>query len=187
MKTMKLFMILLGCKPVGRQVEQHDIYFGIAATLSELVPAMENFWKEANGKMHVDVWREVNYVDGYEISVSPYTISPEKRQWKLFFVNLGGYKPDQFDEFHYKQLVVAEEIAEAIALAKKTVFWKHHISSHIDDKYGLDVDDVYDVEDLLSDDFKSKYQLNIRPTVQQDADSLHIGYLKFSKLMNDEC
>jgi hypothetical protein len=34
----KLFMLLLGSKAPGRHVEQHDFFFGIAASLRELVP-----------------------------------------------------------------------------------------------------------------------------------------------------
>jgi hypothetical protein len=182
MVTNKLYMVLLGCKPTGRHIEQHDLYFGIASHLPALVPAMEDFWTEARGKLHVDVWREVTHVDGYQINVCTNDIPHEESPLKLFFVNLGGYKEQQFDEFHYKQLVVAEGIAEAIAAAKKSAFWKHHISSHIDDKYGLDVDDIYNVEDLLDDGLKAKYYLSISKVAAPEEDELHIGYLQFSKL-----
>ena len=37
---MKLFMLLLGCLLKGRNTEQHDIFFGIAETLKDLVPAI---------------------------------------------------------------------------------------------------------------------------------------------------
>ncbi|MEP6700612.1 MAG: DUF1543 domain-containing protein, partial [Bacteroidota bacterium] len=29
----KLFMLLIGCKPLGRNIEQHDIFFGIGETI----------------------------------------------------------------------------------------------------------------------------------------------------------
>jgi hypothetical protein len=47
----KLFMLLLGCKPLGRNTEQHDIFFGIADSLPELKPEILNFWPEAQGKI----------------------------------------------------------------------------------------------------------------------------------------
>ncbi|QQT26326.1 DUF1543 domain-containing protein [Sphingobacterium spiritivorum] len=181
----KLFMVLLGCKPEGRHTEQHDMYFGIGDSLPSLLFSMRDFWKEASGNLHVDVWREVKVVDGYTIEVIEKE-KPKNEKLKLFFVNLGGYKENDFEEYHYKQLVVAEHIAAAIAAAKETVFWKHHTSSHIDDKYGIDVDDVYEVEDLLSEDFRSHYSLSIRQTEISEADELHIGYLKFSKLEKGE-
>ena len=51
---MKLYMVLLGCKPEGRHTEQHDVFFGIAPALKDLIPAFKSFWPEAKGKIHVD-------------------------------------------------------------------------------------------------------------------------------------
>lgn len=48
----KLFMVLLGCRPKGRNTEQHDIFFGIADSLVELKPAMQLFWPDA--LLHID-------------------------------------------------------------------------------------------------------------------------------------
>src|SRR5690606_30973610 len=100
---------------------------------------------------------------------------------KLFFVNLGGYKEDDFEEYHYKLLVVAPDMAGAIKSAKEQTFWKHSVSAHIDNKYGIDVDDIYDVEDILSPGFRKSYRLAIQFTGQPVADALHPGYLKLSK------
>ena len=61
----KLFMVLLGCIPKGRVTEQHDVFFGIAENMRELIPQMNRFWPEANGKLHIDVWREITTVDGF--------------------------------------------------------------------------------------------------------------------------
>ena len=47
---MKLFMVLIGCKPNGRHTEQHDIFFGIANELRELIPQFNSFWPEAEKK-----------------------------------------------------------------------------------------------------------------------------------------
>lgn len=162
---MNLFMLLLGCKPSDRHIEQHDIYFGIAERLGELVPFIEDYWPEAKGDIHVDAWREVTKVGSYQISISTESVNNEKL--KLYFVNLGGYKPNDMEEYHYKEMVVAHDLEEAKELAKETVFFKHHISAHIDDKYGIDVDDVYDVEELLPVLFKGDYYVKIR-RVQHD-------------------
>lgn len=47
---MKLFYIILGATPKGRNIEQHDVFFGIAENLKDLVPDMKDFWKEADKK-----------------------------------------------------------------------------------------------------------------------------------------
>jgi hypothetical protein len=169
-------MLLLGCKPPGRHVEQHDIYFGIAERLRDLVPSIENYWPEAKGEIHVDAWREVTKVGAYEISIS---IEPvNNNALKLYFVNLGGYKPNDMEEYHYKELVVASGLEEAKDMAKETVFFKHHLSPHIDDKYGIDVDDVYEIDELLPDFFKDKYYVGIRKSLQerQQEDIITNGY-----------
>ena len=90
MEEYKLFMLLLGCRPSGRNTEQHDIYFGIAKSLKDLIPDINSFWK-ASGNIHIDAWRVVNNVDGYQISVTEKTTN-EPQENKLFFINLGVYK-----------------------------------------------------------------------------------------------
>lgn len=178
----KLFMVLLGCKPEGRFTEQHDIFFGIGDELAKLKPAMVNFWPEADGKLHVDAWREVCLVEGYSVSVLPREAAPTSK-WKLFFVNLGGYRGQDFEEYHYKQLVVAEDVAGATKAAKGSSFFKDYISPHIDDKYGLDVDDVFSVEDALPKAMRERFKLLIEERESAGApDEVHVGYLKFSKL-----
>lgn len=92
---MNLFMLLLGCKPSDRHIEQHDIYFGIAKQLGELVPSIENYWPEAKDDIHVDSWRRVTKVGNYQISIS--TEPVDNKELKLYFVNLGGYKPNDME------------------------------------------------------------------------------------------
>src|SRR4051812_1576004 len=120
--TLSLFMILLGSKAPNRNVEQHDFFFGIAAELSDLVPAMKTFWPEAGDSIHIDGWRRVSRVDGYGIRI----IERNNRERlssgkKLFFINLGGYLPDKLEEQHYTVLSVSDDRSQAILKAKKTV------------------------------------------------------------------
>lgn len=180
---------MLGCRPSGRNTEQHDIFFGIASTIGELVPEMKAFWPEAKGNIHVDAWREVTVVNGYNIRVvlkegGP-AVSAEIND-KLFFLNLGGYKAGEFDEFHYKMLVVAEDQAAAVKQARQTAFYKYTgfkgATSHIDDKFGVDVDDLYQVKDILPEAVKQKYSLQITPDAIDNEDEMHLGYFMLEKL-----
>lgn len=185
----KLFMVLLGCTPKGRLTEQHDIFFGIAENLKQLVPAMIEFWPEAKGEIHIDCWREVTYVNGYSVSVVQKAVEHSNER-HLFFVNLGGYKPGEFEEYHYKLLAVGKTISEAIQQSKKTAFYKHYNFdapggvSHIDDKFGIDTDDVFKVADVLKDSYKESYSLTLEPAVGPE-DELHIGYVQIKKLLKD--
>jgi len=183
--TNKLFMILLGCKPKGRHTEQHDIFFTIGKSIKDIIPHIEQFWKDG-GKIHIDAWREVTEVDGNTISVMKKTTSEKKEYAKLFFLNLGGYKPGEFEEYHYKMLAVAEKKSDAIKQAKATAFYKHTgfkgAASHIDDKYGIDVDDIYEITDILPAEIKTAYQLKITPAKKSSKDEWHLGYLNLKKL-----
>ena len=185
MSQVKLFMVLLGGKPSGRHTEQHDLFFGIAEKLSDLVEDFYSFWPEMKGKMHIDCWREVTIVDGLQVDIIPKTIISEGAQ--LFFLNLGGYKPGDFEEYHYKMIVAADEKSKAIQSAKQTAFFKHYnfegANSHIDDKYGVDVDDIYAIEDILPEKMKAKYSIVLSPSDITTEDELHIGYLKLDKLI----
>lgn len=185
-KYPKLFMVLLGCTPKGRTTEQHDVFFGIGETLKELLPQMNAFWPEAKGKLHIDAWREVTVVDDHSVEVVPKSENDMETE-NLYFLNLGGYQPGEFEEYHYKILAVGTKMAFAIKKAKKTVFYKHFNfkggESHVDDKYGLDVDDSHKVTDLLNAATKANFHLKISALQEKTPDdTLHIGYVKIKSL-----
>lgn len=188
MNDLKLYMVLVGCKPKGRHTEQHDVFFGIARSLKDLVPQIDKFWPEAKGKFHIDAWREVSQVNGFAVEIEEAKEAPANSH-HLFFINLGGYRPGEFDELHHKMLVVAEDSAKAIAAARQTAFYKAEgfrgTESHIDDKYKLDVDDMYQVKDMLLPLFTENFHIRITEK-NTPADEPHIGYLKLSRLIGKE-
>lgn len=182
---MKLFYVILGATPRGRHIEQHDIFFGIAESLKELVPAMKAFWPEAEGKIHIDAWQEVRFVDGYEVIVQEK--NGERCEEQLFFVNLGGYKPGAFIELHEHHLFVGKTVGEAVKKSKQTEFYKtmgfKYAESHIDEKYGVDVDDVFRISDILPQSMREKYSIFLKKSdkaVQEN--HVAIGYLKIEKV-----
>lgn len=175
----KLFMLLIGATPPGRHTEQHDVFFGIADHIAALLPQVLAFWPEA--KLHLDAWREVTLVNGHEVAVVE---TPDLRsESQLFFINLGGYKQGEFEEFHYKMIVVAKEKNDATKQSKQTAFFKHTgfkgATAHIDDKYGVDVDDIYAIREILPAGAKEKYSLRITPAATgATEDELHLGYFR---------
>ncbi|TKC12913.1 DUF1543 domain-containing protein [Pedobacter polaris] len=186
MQIPKLFMILLGATPKGRNIEQHDIFFGIGFSVKELLPEMLAFWPEANGKIHIDAYRIINKVGGYKVEVIAKADENKTELRSLFFMNLGGYKRDEFEELHYKMLAVADQKALAIKEAKETAFYKHvgfkGATSHIDDKFGVDVDDIFEIKDILSETTKSKYALKFTSDSGLPEDEIFLGYLPLSKI-----
>lgn len=185
--ALKLYMVLLGSKAPKRNVEQHDYFFGIASSLKELVPQMKAFWPEAGSSLHLDGWREVNKVDGYRIEVLEKGLDFQSNEQKLFFINLGGYQSGKLEEQHYTVLCVKPDKAKAIQDSKKTIFFKKSsikgANAHIDEKYGVDVDDIYRMEDVLNPEFKNKYQIRISfAEDEMPEDPIILGYFKPDKL-----
>jgi hypothetical protein len=189
MSDLRLFMVIIGCTPKGRFTEQHDVFFGIGNSLRELMPQMNAFWKEADGEIHIDAWREIKTVDDHVVTINnKKDVGSSSENIKLFFINLGGYKENEFEEYHYKIVTAATDKGEAIRKSKQTAFYKHYgfkgAESHIDDKYGIDVDDIYQIQDILPDDVKEKYSISLTKANNSKPDELHIGYLMMSKLQN---
>lgn len=216
--NMKLFMLKIGARPQGRLIEQHDVMFVIANSLSETIESVNQHWPAVKNNWHLDAWREVKRVGDYQILLSKESLS--KDGWskdnaladnifaddridnkldnqgkQLYFVNLGGYLPGQFEEFHYKTLVVAETLGKATAQVKKTAFYQDYTfdnidiaksgvaTSHVDDKHQLDLDDIHCVADLLPKDVA----LTIQPLTEDEKnqlpdDALHIGYLSLKQI-----
>lgn len=188
---MKLFMLKLGATPKGRLIEQHDVFFGIAEQVQDLIPEFEAAWQEAADNWHIDCWREVSAVDGWQIEVVDKTAENvnelANQAARLFFVNLGGYRPNEFEEFHHKLLIVAENSKAAIEQAKQTDFYRDFdfagAVSHVDDKYGVDVDEIHQIGDVLNEQYKSRFALKITKNAAKSADKVHIGYLSKRKFL----
>lgn len=201
----ELFMIKIGARPKGRLIEQHDMYFGVGDHISDFIDAINLHWPEVKNKWHLDAYRKVTSVDDYRISWKlsdkgdeiP-NADKENSDLKLFFINLGGYRAGEFEEYHHKLLVVAATQADAIKQAKQTSFYQQYsfkdktspfnAAAHIDDKQQLGVDEIYDVNDLLSGG-----RLHITPLTKTtdiplskenatEEDKAHIGYLSLKKL-----
>ena len=215
---MKLFMLKIGARPQGRLIEQHDVMFVIANSLGETIESVNQHWPAVKNNWHLDAWREVKRVGDYQILLSKESLSKDglskdnaladniladdrvdnkldSQGKQLYFVNLGGYLPGQFEEFHYKTLVVAETLGKATAQVKKTAFYQDYTfdnvdtaksgvaTSHVDDKHQLDLDDIHCVADLLPKDVA----LTIQPLTEHEKnqlpdDALHIGYLSLKQI-----
>ena len=210
---MKLFMLKIGARPQGRLIEQHDVMFVIANSLSETIESVNQHWPAVKNNWHLDAWREVKRVGDYQILLSKESLSKDglskdkaladdrvdnkldSQGKQLYFVNLGGYLPGQFEEFHYKTLVVAETLGKATAQVKKTALDQDYTfdnvdtansggaTSHVDDKHQLDLDDIHCVADLLPKDVA----LTIQPLTEDEKnqlpdDALHIGYLSLKQI-----
>ncbi|PZU85082.1 MAG: DUF1543 domain-containing protein [Chryseobacterium sp.] len=176
---MKLFYVILGATPKGRNIEQHDVFFGVAERFEDLIPEMKSFW--ADTKIHIDCYQEVRFADGFELKIVDNNSYRQEEQ--LFFINLGGYKPGHFEEFHEQHLMVGTSLSDVIKRVKQTEFYRTmgfaNAVSHIDDKHGVDIDDIYNVQDLLSKNTKEKYSIIFEKSdIENQENVMKIGYLK---------
>ncbi|WP_240775007.1 DUF1543 domain-containing protein [Pedobacter xixiisoli] len=185
----KLFMVLLGSKAENRNVEQHDFFFGVSHSLAELVPALQAFWPEAGKSLHIDGWREVTAVDGFRVEVYVKQTDDVLAENRLFFINLGGYTAGRLEEQHYTLLSVCRDKAEATQLAKKVAFFKSATiagmkgaNAHIDEKYGIDVDDIHRIEDIWRPLAHENYGIRLVPSDNLVADEVHLGYFRLDRL-----
>ena len=190
-----LFMVQLGGRPKGRLIEQHDIFFGVANQVSELVDDINHHWPEVKNKWHIDSYRAITKVGNHTVKlIESNNQTANDNGLKLFFINLGGYQQGSFEEFHHKLLIVAATQADAIKQAKQSTFYKEftfkdkdspfNAASHIDDKFQVDIDDIYDVNDLVSN-----IQILIEPRIHNsheltnaDEDKEYVGYLSIKNL-----
>lgn len=51
--------------------------------------------------------------------------------------------------------------------------------SHIDDKHGVDIDDIFNVSDILPKKMKEKYTIVLeKSNVEIQENEMHLGYFK---------
>ena len=86
-------------------------------------------------------------------------------------------------------LIACTDKGIAVQQAKQTAFYRHTgftgAVSHIDDKYGVDVDEIYEISDILPARVKEKYAIVLSPAMKNKEDEMHVGYLKVEKLVKD--
>ncbi len=115
---MKLFAITIGGEHPGAHIEVHDVRFVVAETIEATHDQLREQWWGTPGTLHVDCWAEIAHADGYDVSLRP-ELSPAPET--LYFVNLGGYDPQDFAEQHKNMFVVANSPREAKTRALRLV------------------------------------------------------------------
>lgn len=63
-----------------------------------------------------------NYPSGWTYRFDSGEKKEHPSELDLFFINLGGYKVGEFEEYHYKMVTVAETLGLASKKARATTF-----------------------------------------------------------------
>ena len=113
----QLFLVVLGGRSAGCHIEQHDVRFVAGRSLDDTIPELRRQWCGRREGLHLDSTMAVRAIDGYAVVLGPEPPAP--RPERLWFVNLGAYRPDCLAELHHFGLVVARSALAAQAAAKR--------------------------------------------------------------------
>ena len=112
---MKLFAIYLGGRAKKCNTELHDVVFSYGNKIEDTYIDLLEKWFGQPDRLHLDSWVILNYIDGYEIILKK-TKSFDNN--KLYFINLGGYDPNKFEELHESKFMIGSTDKEVKKRAK---------------------------------------------------------------------
>ncbi len=139
----QLFLVVLGGRTASSQIELHDVRFVAGATIDDTIPELRRRWFGRREGLHLDSYMAVRAIDGWAVSLVREPAAP--RPERLWFVNLGAYRPDSLAELHHFGLVVARSPQAAKAAAKRQ-WLSGALQQHKDDLCA--VDDCLAIEQL---------------------------------------
>jgi len=143
-----LFLVVLGGRIAGAHIELHDVRFVAGASIDDTLPLLRRQWFGARKGLHLDSWMAVRFVDGYRVELRPEPFAGPERLW---FVNMGGYDPQQLAELHAFGVFVATSPQAAKAAARRRLLPAAQ-QRHKDDLHGVEdalaggVDDCLEVQ-----------------------------------------
>ena len=130
-----LFLAVLGGRTATSHIELHDVRFVAGSTIEATLPDLRRQWFGLREGLHLDAFMAVRAIDGYAVRLGREPAAP--RPERLWFVNLGAYRPDSLAELHHFGLVVARSAAAAKAEARRR-WLQGTLQRHKDDLVAVD-------------------------------------------------
>ena len=183
--NLSLFIVVLGGRSLKSNIEIHDVRWVIGESLEDTFQELRDQWLGQISGLHIDSYKCIKYVDGYEIVISKSKKdnlnSPKKEELTLWFVNLGGYNPKKMYEEHEFKLIVAKKAADAKKIAKYN--WEKNLKiKHNDDYSSIDnferIDDFHPIKK-----FKN-WEIKLLSDPKERSDKLipdWYGYMRIDK------
>jgi hypothetical protein len=131
----RLFAVCLGGRAERCNTELHDVVFVTGPSIEATYDQLLDRWFGLPRRLHIDAWAELDVVDGHEVSLAG---APDTGARRLFFVNLGAYRPGELSEVHANGFLVAETLQDAKRRAKATLLTGGMTELHTDDLYEVD-------------------------------------------------
>lgn len=111
-------MCYIGGDCGNSNIELHDIRFAMGEKIEDCYEDLRAQWWGTPKTLHLDSWGSVEQADGFDITLKD---TPYEGVHKLFFLNMGGYNGDDFEELHKNVLIVEETQHKAIVKAMKMI------------------------------------------------------------------
>ncbi len=146
---MKLYMINLGGKVEGCNLEVHDVQFLAADRIDDTVELLKRNWYGKAEKLHIDSYKLITGADGHAVRL---TKEKQESGKQLYFVQLGGYRKDTNQELHEIGLLIGDSLQEVKERAVKEL-QTDVIQNH--------VDSIVRVEDCLISVDGAQYYLEL--------------------------
>ena len=113
----QLFLVVFGGRTATSHIELHYVRFVACASIDDTLQELRRQWFGRREGLHLDSFMAVRAIDGWAVSLRREPAAP--RPERLWFVNLGAYRPDSLAELHHFGLVVARSPQAAKAAAKR--------------------------------------------------------------------
>jgi hypothetical protein len=180
MNELKLFAVYLGGRADRCNIELHDVVFVVGANIEETYPLLAKKWFGNMDHFHIDSYLHLKNIDGYEIelSKSPSTSSVQK----LYFINLGAYKPHEFTEYHQSAFYVAESSPDAVKRAKSELCQGLE-TIHKDNVVVFGTSQEYDVDDILEIGQVDEYYISLKPTSSEERTLPVAEYIRLDTIL----
>ena len=170
---MKLFSVFLGGRAHKCNTELHDVVFSLGERIEDTYTDLLGKWFGLPDRLHIDSWVDLNIVEGYKISLSK---KKNKSNKKLYFVNLGAYEKNKFEELHESKFMVDVNKINVKKRAKELLLLG---------KEQVHLDDLYDVDDCIEIKKVSGYYINLERTLKNSNLKFNNGYKPIPKNIID--
>ena len=160
-----LYLVVLGGRINGCNVELHDVRWVVGETINDTIKTLKSEWFGDKKGLHIDSYRKIENVDGMSVTVvhSP-TVNAPMNDNGLWFVNLGGYSNQAMAEQHEFGVVVARTAQSAKTIAKQR-WLKGMIQIHKDDLHPINGDPI--IDDLLPIEGNGRWHIRLTPSTTE--------------------
>jgi len=132
--TDRLIACVLGGAAPGARTELHDVAFAVGPDLEAVHEQLLDGWFGDPHGLHVDAWAFLDSVEGYRVRLAR---TPPANGLRLYFINIGGYRPGEFGEQHAWGFFGGSGAGEVKARAKQ-VLLQGRTEIHKDNLHAVD-------------------------------------------------